>query len=94
MTEPVILSDLTRALRDLELVRPYSSNPTARTWRGAIVNLRGIEAVLIAIDAFRPGLLRALEASAIDEMLVVHDEPIPEVTALIQRYARRLEPLR
>lgn len=94
MAKPSILTDLALSILALEKIRPYSSAPDARVWRGVINNLKGIEAVLLTIDAFKPGTFRALVAAAIEEMQVEHDDPTPEVTDLVGRYCKKREPLR
>ncbi len=94
MAKPSILTDLALAIQGLERVRPYSTIAEARLFRGALNNLKGVEAVLLMVDAFKPGTFRTLVAAALDELQVEHDEPPVEVTELIERYCKRKEPLR
>lgn len=101
MAKPVILRDLRGVIEALDVLRPYSLTPTAHAagaqraaWRNVLRDLRGIEAVLITIDAFKPGILSALESAAIEELQVERGDPPTEITALISRYCRRKEPLR
>lgn len=94
MAKPSILTDLALAIQGLERVRPYSTSVDARVWRAALTNLKGVEAVLLTVDAFKPGVFRALVAAAIEELQVEHDDPIPEITDLVGRYCKKREPLR
>ncbi len=94
MAKPSILTDLALAIQGLERIRPYSTSVDARVFRGALNNLKGIEAVLLTVDAFKPGTFRAMIAAAIEELQVEHDEPIPEITDLVGRYCKKREPLR
>jgi hypothetical protein len=75
-------------------MRPYSTSLDARPFRVALNNLKGLEAVLLTVDAFKPGTFRALVAAACEELQVEHDEPPREVTDLIKRYCSKLERLR
>jgi hypothetical protein len=59
----------------------------------AMVRLRGVHAILEAIDDFNPGVLHALETDAVTDLLLEH-EPIVDVTHLIERHCSRREPLR
>lgn len=94
MAKPSILTDLALTIHGLERIRPYSTSVDARIFRGALNNLKGLEAVLLTIDAFKPGTFRALVAAACEELQVEHDDPPLEVTDLIDRYCKRKEPLR
>lgn len=95
VAKPAILTDLKLALQSLDLIRrcPLPA-PEARIFRSTIANLQDIEAVLIAIDAAKPGVLYALEQMALEELQVEHDQPPNEITALIRRYCSRQEKLR
>ena len=94
MAKSDIFSDLARTIAELEGARPYSASPQARVWKSAIQNLRGIEAVLLAMDAFKPGVLITLEAAAVEELQVRHADPIQAVTDLVDRYCSKRERLR
>lgn len=80
------LSDAILSLRELK--------PRFSTQRRAIDDivetLLEVEAIVETIEAFRPGVLRAVESTATEEMQVLHDRVPPEVTALIQRYVGRV----
>lgn len=94
MAKPSILTDLSHAIRDLERMRPYSTSPDARVYRTILYNLKGLEAVLLTVDAFKPGTFRALVAAACEELQVEHDDPPAEITELIERYCSKRERLR
>lgn len=94
MDKASFVKDLGLAIRHLELVRPFSTSPDARRWQLAMDDLTSAEAVLLTIEAFRPGLLRALESAAVEELQVEHSDPMPVISALIGRYCKRRERLR
>lgn len=81
-----ILSDALSSLNDLE---PRFSTQK-RAIDDIIETLLEVESIVETIDAFKPGLLRAVESSALEEMQVIHAKPPAEVTALIQRYVGRV----
>lgn len=70
------------ALRDLE---PNFSTQRSRL-KAIIESIEDVEAVLAMIEAYRPTLLSALEASATEELSVIYDDPPAEVVALVKRY--------
>ncbi len=94
MAKASISTDLTLAIQALEHFAPYSTHPEVRLWKAATGALREIEAVLLTMEAFAPGKLRMLESAACEELQVEHDEPIPEITALVGRYCSKRERLR
>lgn len=94
MAKPALLTDLAVAIEGLMLIRPYSTSPEARVFGGALERLKDVEAVLLTMYAFKPAGFMALEAAAIEEAQIEWDDPSPEVTALIERYAKKREALR
>lgn len=94
MARAAICKDLSLAIEALQRFAPYSTHPERRLWKAAMINLRGVEAVLVTMEAFAPGKLRVLEAAACDELQVEHGDPIQEVSDLIDRYCSRRERLR
>ena len=94
MAKPALLIDLSTAIEGLSRVQPYSTRSEAVIFRGSIERLKDVEAVLMTIQAFRPGLLSTLEASALEELQVLHEEPLPEISALVDRYCKKREKLR
>lgn len=94
MNKATFVTDLSRSIQHLELVKPVSAAPEARLWRRVVEDLKSTEAVLLTVEAFRPGLLRALESAAIEELQVEHLDPLPAISALIGRYCKRRERLR
>lgn len=94
MAKPGIILDLTKAITALEGARPYSTSPDAKAWRDALTRLKTIEAILVTMDAFRPGVLKTLESAALDELQVAHADPIQAVSDLVDRYCKRRERLR
>jgi hypothetical protein len=89
-----ISDDLTLVIEALQHFAPYSTHPERRLWKSAMFSLHSIEAVLITMEAFAPGKLRMLEAAACEELQVEHEEPIPEISALVGRYCSKMEKLR
>ncbi len=87
---PPLSQDLAQALRTLELFEPFRESVAAPAWKEAIGSVEGVCAALELIEAYRPGILTALaqEALAEDEL---RRRPSAEVTALVKRYASRLE---
>lgn len=94
MAKASITTDLSLAIQALTRFTPYSTHPEHRAWKAALMNLRGVEAILITIEAYAPGRLRLLESAAIEELQVVHEDPIPEISDLVERYSKKREPMR
>lgn len=94
MAKASISADLSLAISALETFAPYSTHPERRAWKAAMLNLRGVEAILLTMEAFAPGKLRMLEAAAVEELQVEHDDPIPEISDLVERYSKKREPMR
>jgi hypothetical protein len=80
------LSDVVIALREL---KPRFSTQR-RALEDIIETLLEVEGIVETIEAFRPGVLSALESNAAVEMQVIHDKVPREVSALIGRYTKRV----
>lgn len=94
MVKATITTDLSLAITALERLQPYSTHPDSRIWKAVLLNFHGIESMLLTMEAFAPGKLRLIEAAAMEEFHVVHSDPIPEITNLVDRYSARRERLR
>lgn len=94
MAKAAISQDLSNAIEALERFAPYSTHSDRRLWKAIMTNLRGVEAVLVTMEAFAPGKLKAFEAAACEELQVVRGELIEEVSDLVDRYCSRREKLR
>jgi hypothetical protein len=86
--------EVTIAIASLMRFAPFSTQPEFKVWRDTIGSLKEVQAALQLIDAFKPGLLNTLVAAAYDEIRADQGTPMPEISALIARYAKRREPLR
>ena len=91
---PTLSAELMAALKAVEVFVPYSSSSDYRAWQLALRGIEEVGAVLEMIESYKPGILKALEVASYEELQVVHDEPLPEITALVGRYTVKREPMR
>lgn len=84
-----VVLDLKRAFLGLARFAPLSTSSAFQAWRADLHLLRDVHEDLVAIERLRPGLLSVLAAEAHE----AHQDPPPEISALIARYTKRNEAL-
>lgn len=84
---PPLSEQLARSLRSLQLFEPFRSSVARPQWQSSMEDAEGVLAVLEMIDAYEPGLLSQLALEALEDA-EIRRKPMPEVTALVERYAR------
>lgn len=94
MTNPSLHIDLELAIHALMRFAPYSTAPDFRSWVSAMQSLKDVQAALALVDSYKPRVLDEIVQAAYDEYQVRHRAPLPEISALIARYASKREPLR
>jgi hypothetical protein len=81
--------DLGHAIEDAQDLQAIYRAPR-KAIGNLIADLQEVAAVLETIEAYKPGLLASLEAHALEELQVIHDDPPPEIIDLIGRYVGRV----
>lgn len=86
---------LTIAMASLMRYAPYSTSSDFRVWKDTMMSLREVQAGLELMDIYRPGLVNALiEDAYATEKASRAQNILPEISALIDRYCSRREPMR
>jgi hypothetical protein len=74
---------------------PYSTSSDFKVWKDTMMSLREVQAGLELMDVYRPGLVNALIEDAYETAKASRaPSTVPEISALIDRYCSRREPMR